>query len=297
MSLERVNTGLLEIACEIGGPAGGAPVLLLHGWPDDARAWGGVAPTLQAAGFRTYAPYLRGFGPTRFLSAQTVRDGRGVALAQDAVDLADALGIPEFAVIGHDWGARAAYLLAGLFPQRVTRIATIALPFQPRGVFKVPDFAQARLIWYQWFMATDPGAAAVRVNPKGFARIQWETWSPPAWFDAAEFELTAESFENPDWADVTLNGYRSRWRPEDVDASYDDLQQRIGSIETLDAPTLMIQGGADDCDPPRGSEGQERYFTRYYRREVLPGVGHFPQREAPEIVAELLLSHLSLGRP
>src|ERR1700694_3149545 len=181
--MPSVRTDTLEITYEEGGPTDGPAVMLLHGWPDDVRGWRPVAARLQAAGFRTVAPYLRGFGPTRFLSADTFRDGRSVALAQDAVDLADALGLERFAVVGHDWGARAAYALAALFPARVTRIVAIALPFQPGGRFSLPSFSQARLFWYQWFMTLDAGADAVRADPTRFARTQWETWSPPGWFD------------------------------------------------------------------------------------------------------------------
>jgi pimeloyl-ACP methyl ester carboxylesterase len=121
-----------------------------------------------------------------------------VALAQDAIDLADALDLQTFAVAGHDWGARAAYILAALFPERVSSIVGIALAYQPRGGFNLPPSSQARRFWYQWFMALDDGPSAVRADPKGFARIQWETWSPPGWFDEAEFEATANSFDNPD---------------------------------------------------------------------------------------------------
>jgi pimeloyl-ACP methyl ester carboxylesterase len=133
---------------------------------------------MRAAGWRAFTPYLRGFGPTRFLSAETFRDGRGVALAQDAIDFADALGLERFAVAGHDWGARAAYTLAALFPGRVSRLAALALAYQPRGAFTLPPFSQARLFWYQWFMTLDAGARAVREDPKGFSRLQWEIWSP-----------------------------------------------------------------------------------------------------------------------
>jgi pimeloyl-ACP methyl ester carboxylesterase len=168
------------------------------------------------------------------------------------------------------------------------------LAFQPRGEFKVPPFYQARRFWYQWFMALDQGAEAVRADPKGFARIQWDTWSPTGWFDDAEFEATAQSFTNPDWVAITLNGYRGRWRPrpELFDQRYDDLQKRLPAIETLARKTLMIQGGSDFCDEPAGSEGMERFFTAGYRRIVLAGVGHFPPREAPEEVAKAVLAHL-----
>jgi pimeloyl-ACP methyl ester carboxylesterase len=141
-------------------------------------------------------------------------------------------------------------------------------------------------------MCLDSGAEAVRADPKGFARIQWDTWSPPGWFDDSEFEETAKSFANPDWADITLNAYRWRWRPEPFDRRYDALQERLGSVETLGTPTLMIQGGADSCDEPADSEGQEKYFTGPYQRLVLEGVGHFPAREAPGKVADAVLAHL-----
>ena len=290
--MQTVTTELLEIGVEIGGPEDGQPILLLHGWPDDVRTWCGVAPRLQAAGWRTITPYLRGFGPTRFRSDQTIRDGRGVALTQDAIDLADALGLDTFAVAGHDWGARTAYFLAALFPERVTRIAVLSVAFAPRGAFGTPPFSQARLYWYQWFMTTDGGARAVRDDPIGFARIQWDTWSPPGWFDEAEFAATARSFENPDWVDITLHSYRSRWQPEPSDPRYDDLQQRLASVESLSTPTLMIHGGADTCVEPSISEGLDRYFTDGYRRLVLDGVGHFPSREAPDAVADAVLEHL-----
>jgi pimeloyl-ACP methyl ester carboxylesterase len=297
MSIARIQTTLLEISYDVGGPPGGPPVLLLHGWPDDIRGWCGVAPLLQSAGYRTIAPYLRGFGSTCFRSPETPRDARGVALAQDAIDLADALGISSFAVVGHDWGARAAYTLAALFPDRISSVVGIALAYQPRAEFKVPAFSQARRFWYQWLMTLDQGAEAVREDPQGFARIQWDTWSPPGWFDEAEFDATAESFLNPDWTAITLNAYRGRWRQEPRDPCYDDLQRRLESVEILDRPTLMIQGGSDFCDEPASSEGMEKFFSSPYSRLVLNNVGHFPPREAPRPVAEAILAHLEqIGR-
>lgn len=291
--MPNVRNSVLEIAFDEGGPPEGAAVLLLHGWPDAPRGWREVAARLHAAGFRTVTPYLRGFGQTRFLATNTVRDGRGVALAQDAVDLADALHLEQFAVVGHDWGARVAYTLAALFPERVTRVVGIALAYQPRGVFTLPPFSQARRFWYQWFMTLDAGAEALRADPTGFARIQWDTWSPAGWFDDAEFAATATSFADPDWANVTLNAYRGRWRSELTDSRYDFLQSRLSETETISRPTLMIQGGMDYCDEPSSSEGLDAYFTDGYRRIVLPGAGHFPHREAPGAVADAVISHLS----
>ncbi|MGA7814386.1 alpha/beta fold hydrolase, partial [Caballeronia sp.] len=223
----------------------------------------------------------------------TVRDGSAVALAQDAIDLADAIGIDGFSVIGHDWGARAAYTLAALIPGRVERIAALALAFQPNGTFALPGFSQARKFWYQWFMALDGGPAAVAADPKGFARLQWDTWSPPGWFDDEEFALSAAAFDNPDWIRVTLNGYRRRWRDgEASDPGYGKLSERLRGMDALSTPTLMIQGGADFCDEPALSEGLERHFTGGYRRIVFDGVGHFPLREAPDDVADAVIAHL-----
>jgi pimeloyl-ACP methyl ester carboxylesterase len=296
--LNRIRTDILEIAFEQAGPPGGIPVLLLHGWPDAPRGWKEVSRRLQAGGFRTITPFLRGSSPTEFLSPETPRVGSGVALAKDAVDLADALGLENFAVLGHDWGARVAYSLAALFPQRVIAIAALALPFQPRGVFRVPSFTQSRRFWYQWFMCTDGGAAAVRNDPIGFARVQWESWSPSGWFDDAEFARTAESFSSPDWAAITLNAYRARWRQGEVwDPRYDALQHRLGEVDHLATPTLMIQGLSDYCDSPDESEGLEEFFTGGYRRVVLENVGHFPHREAPGPVAEAVLHHFHQSVP
>jgi pimeloyl-ACP methyl ester carboxylesterase len=290
--MKTIGTAILNIAYETGGPADGFPVLLLHGWPDDATAWRGITPALEAAGFRWAAPWLRGFGETRFLSEEIQRDGTGAAIAADALDLADALGWKRFAVIGHDWGGRAAYVLAAVAPARVAAISSLAIGYAPRGRFITPDFDQSRRWWYQWFMTTDGGTEAIRHDPIGFARIQWETWGPSGWFDDAVFDRVAESFRNPDWVDVTLHGYRSRWQHEQLDPRYDRLRALVDATERLTVPTLMIQGGDDRCDPPSESDGQERSFKRGYDRIVLDAVGHFPAREAPEAVAKATTSFL-----
>jgi pimeloyl-ACP methyl ester carboxylesterase len=290
--MPTIQTALLSLAYEDGGPADGPPVLLLHGWPDVPRGWHAVAQRLQAAGWRTIIPYLRGTAPTEFLDPNTPRVGSGVALAQDAIDLLDALHLDRVAVAGHDWGARAAYTLAALFPERITAIAALALAYQPRGRFSPPAFAQARLFWYQWYQCTAAGTAAVQQDPSAFARIQWDTWSPPGWFDEAEFAAAATHFSAPDWAAITLNAYRSRWLPgEATDLRYEALQQRLHEIECLSIPTLMLQGGADTCDSPTESEALDQYFTAGYQRQVLEGVGHFPHREAPDLVAHAVATH------
>jgi pimeloyl-ACP methyl ester carboxylesterase len=291
-----ITTPLLDIAYESGGPADGSPVLLLHGWPDDVRTYDGVAPRLHVAGCRTIAPWLRGFGATTFRSAETMRSGQIAAMAQDALDMADALGIDQFAIVGHDWGARIAYLLASTHPSRVTAIAALSLGWSP-GALVTPPLAQAQRFWYQWFMATERGAAAVRADGKAFARFMWDTWGPSGWFDDATFERTARAFENPDWTAITLHSYRVRWGQADPDPRYADLERRAQSVATIDVPTLAIHGTADQCVLPASSAGKDPYFARAYRRELLDGVGHFPTREAPEAVASLLTEFLSGVRP
>ena len=293
--MERLTTDALEIGFNAAGPRDGPVVLLLHGWPDDATTWDEVSPVLTAAGFRTIAPWLRGFGPTRFRFAQSVRDGRTAALAQDAIELMDGLGVTRFAVVGHDWGARIAYALAALIPERLTAIAALSVGYSPHGAFPVPPFRQSRAWWYQWFMALDRGAEAIAKDPIGFARLQWETWSPPGWFDEAEFERTAQSFNNPDWLAIVLSSYRSRWREEKRDPQYDPLQERIARVGTISVATLMIQGSADGTVLPESTENLDRHFSGPYRRLVLDGVGHFPTREASAAVADALLEHLRVA--
>ncbi|MCQ8241555.1 alpha/beta fold hydrolase [Rhizosaccharibacter radicis] len=290
------RTGLLDIAYLEGGPPDGPPVLLLHGWPDDPHGLAEVAAGLQHRGYRTIAPWLRGFGSTRFLSDTTLRDGRSLVLAQDALDLLDRLGIGRCSVIGHDWGGRAAYNLAAIAPGRLVSITVLAIGYAPNCRFIMPGFEQARRWWYQWYMMSDGGAQRVRDDPVGFARLQWDSWSPPHWYDEPSFRRAAESFANPDWAAITLHGYRSRWLPEPVDPRYDEVARRVSAVSRLRVPTLMIQGGEDRCDPPSESERDARWFDGRHERVVLPRVGHFPGREAaPDVVDAFVAFHDKAG--
>lgn len=292
--MPEMRTSSLSINYEDTGD--GDPVVLVHGWPDAARGWAGVRAGLLADGHRVIVPDLRGCGATRFLNEDTVRDGSAAALCQDVLDLADGLGFDRFSVVGHDWGARVAYTLAAVASARLTSIAALALAYQPRGEFRMVSFPQARLFWYQWLMYVDAGVEAITQDPVAFAREQWQTWSPPGWFDEEEFAASARAFANPDWVTITLNAYRSRFRPDELsDRRYDQLRSRDANTEHLTVPTLMIQGGADSCDPPEASEGLDDHFSDY-RRVVLDGVGHFPHREAPERVLHELRSLLETVR-
>jgi pimeloyl-ACP methyl ester carboxylesterase len=290
--MPRATTPILDIAYEEGGAREAPPVFLLHGWPDDVRSFDRVAPELQRAGFRTIAPWLRGFGPTQFLSPASLRSGQIAAMAQDVVDLADALKLAHFAVVGHDWGARIAYILAATAPERVGCIAALSVGWEP-GEMRTPPVEQAQRYWYQWFMATERDARFVRENPVAFARFQWETWSPSGWFEDADFARTAAAFENPDWSAVTVHSYRVRWGEAERDPAYAPLKRRYRDASAIAVPSLMIHGGDDRVTLPASSEGKDKYFTGGYARHVVPGVGHFPTREAPEQVAALTLKFLA----
>jgi pimeloyl-ACP methyl ester carboxylesterase len=293
MPIQTIETPTLEIAYLARRVQSNRTALLLHGWPDDATTWAEITPGLNAAGISTFAPWLRGFGETRFLSSGTYRDGRAEALAQDALDLMDALGVDRFSVIGHDWGARTAYALAALAPERIDTVTALSLGYTPRGNFPVPSFEQSRAWWYQWFLSVDRGCQSFVESPKAFARLQWDTWSPAGWFDDALFDEVAHSFENPDFVAITCNSYRSRWRNEPHDRRYDTLHDKIAAVETLSTPTLMIQGAADGTVLPASTEGKEKLFTGEYHRVLLEGVGHFPTREAPGRVTKALIDHLA----
>jgi pimeloyl-ACP methyl ester carboxylesterase len=288
--MPTIRTSLLEISYRDDGPRHAPVVLLLHGWPDDASTWDAIIAILDDAGLRTIAPTIRGFGDTRFLSPDTPRTGNAAMLVLDAIELLDALGIEEFSVAGHDWGANMAAMLAVGWPDRVTRIAVLSSP-PALGGLPPPAFWHARLQWYHWFQATKRGERAVREDGRGFARIMWETWSPQGWFDEATFDRVAKSFQNPDWVDVTLHSYRSRWDEAEPDPASKWLDDKVRATKTLALPTLYVQGELDGVNPPRASERIAEKFTGAFERIVLPGVGHFPTREAPAEVAARLAKH------
>ena len=287
--LEHFRTRSLSIACELSGPAQGPPAFLLHGWPDDARTWDRVLPALHAAGHRTIVPYLRGFGPTRFHSPQTPRNGQLVALGQDVLDLADGMELGSFAVVGHDWGARAAYIASALAPERVTHCVALSVGWGTNDPDQPLPLKQVQNYWYHWYMALERRAALVRDERREFTRYIWSIWNPGWRISDEEFAATAASFENPDWAEVVLHSYRVRWGLAPKDPAYSDLEARLARAETIRVPTLVIHGGGDPCNDPSTSEGKERFFGSRYERIVLDPVGHFPQREAPAAVADAIV--------
>lgn len=285
--MPRCDTPDLHITFDETGARDGHPVLLLHGWPDDASTWKDMSVLLQERKLRLIAPYLRGFGGTTFRDQRTLRTANGAVLAMDAIDLLDRLGIDRFSVVGHDWGSNIAEALAIGWPDRVARIALLSsLPRM--GGLKTPTFQQAQRYWYHWFMATKRGSEAIAADPHGFARIQWENWGPDGWFDEATFEAVARSFDNPDWVAITLHSYRVRWGEADPDPQSAWLEDRIKETRSLSLPSIYFQGAEDGVNPPELSENLHERFSGPFDRILLQNVGHFPQREDPETVAREL---------
>jgi pimeloyl-ACP methyl ester carboxylesterase len=293
MQLITVESATLAIGCELSGPADGHPAILLHGWPDDIRTWDRILPTLHGARFKAIAPYLRGFGATRFRFPETARSGQLSALGQDLLDLADGLGLEHFAVVGHDWGARAAYIASCIAPGRVTHCVAISVGWGTNDPNQKLSLRQTQNYWYHWYMALDRGAELVRNDRLNFTRYIWTIWNPNWRFSEEEFGVTAASFENPDWPEITLHSYRVRWRLASGDPVYDVVEAALATSPIIAVPTLVIHGGGDPCNDPSSSEGKEDFFAGQYRRVVLDRVGHFPQREAPEAVSEATVRFLT----
>ena len=287
-----ITTERLTIHYSDHGPKAGPATLLLHGWPDDASTWDDVVPALTAAGLRVIVPTLRGFGATRFVSDAVSRTGNSGILAMDAIAMLDALGVDRFMVAGHDWGANIAEALAVGWPERVKRMAMLSTP--PRlGGMPTPSFEQAQRQWYHWFMATARGALAVRDERKGFARVHWNNWSPPGWYDEATFERVSRAWENPDWVDVTLHSYRARWDEAEPDPDSRWLEDKVKATKILSLPTLYVQGDVDGVNPPSASKDVPSKFTDAFAFVHMAGVGHFPQRENPNAVSRHLLALLT----
>jgi len=294
--MPMIDTADLAIHVQEVNPHSAKPVMLLHGWPDDASTWDQVAPVIGEAGFRVIVPTLRGFGDTQFFRDDAPRTANSGILAMDMIALLDALGIEKLAVIGHDWGANIAEALAVGWPNRIERIAMLATP--PRlGGMPTPPFEQAQRYWYHWFMATDRGAQAVRADPHGIAHIHWQNWAPPGWFDEATFRKVAKSFDNPDWVSITLHSYRSRWENAAPDPRSDWLETKVKATTKLSLPTLFIKGDVDGVTTQDSFAKVPAKFSGPFKMVGLPGVGHFPQREAPAAVADLLVAFLAGARP
>ena len=295
--MERIRTPSLEIACEISGPADGAPVILLHGWPYDPRTYDAMLAPLAAAGCRTIAPYLRGFGETRFLSSATPRSGQQAALGHDLIALMDALVLSRAALVGYDWGGRAACIVAALWPERVRCLVTgngyNIQDIAHSGVPASPE--QEHRFWYQYYFHTERGRAGLAANRREFCRLIWRLWSPNRAFDEATFERTAPSFDNPDFVDVTIQSYRHRFRNAPGDPALEPIERQLAARPAIAAPTIVLHGEANGVGPPETSAGHARFFTGPYQRRVIARAGHNLPQEVPEVVTtaalELIRAH------
>ena len=290
--LKFVDTPVLRIAYEEWNPQTERTVVLLHGWPDSPRTWAQVAPALAGQGWRVIVPALRGFSPTQFLKADTPRSGQLSALGRDVLELIEALQLKQPALVGHDWGARAAGNACALQPGVASHLVMLSVAYGTNLPTQQLTMAQARNYWYHWYMATPRGQRTVREAGVAFARTLWDTWAPAGWYSPEEFDATAKAFANADWPEVTLHSYQHRWGHAPGDSRYDADEQALSQVAVLDVPTLVLHGGADGVNPPETSDGKAHYFQSRYERQVLPGIGHFPQREAPQRVSAELIRFL-----
>jgi pimeloyl-ACP methyl ester carboxylesterase len=289
--IKHIRTPTLEIAYEESGDAAGAPAVLLHGWPYDPRCYDEVVTPLVSSGCRVIVPYLRGFGPTRFLSAATLRSGQQAALGNDVREMMDALGIERATLAGYDWGGRAACIVAALWPERVRGLVTVnAYNIQDiAGSARPQDPAQERRYWYQWYFQTERGRAGLESDRRAFCRLLWQLWSPHWKFDEATFARSAASFDSPGFVEVTIHSYRHRYGNAAGDPALDELERRLAAKPKITVPTIALQGEADGVLPPEVSERHRPCFTGPYQYRVLPAIGHNPPQEAPTTFAEAVL--------
>lgn len=290
------RTKYLAIGYHESGPANGFPVFLLHGFPDDAHAYDGVAPVLAKAGFRAIAVYLRGYGPTRFLDTAAPRTAEQAAIAQDVIDLADALKIGRFALCGFDWGGRAACVTAALNPTRV-RAAVLMGGYSIQNTVTPGPVAQpggVKNLWYQWYFNAPAGVRGLTEDRKALCKFMWHEWSPTWNFSDALYDLTAASFDNPDFVDCVIHSYRHRNLNAPGEPRLVEVEKILAQRPKVDVPTILLHGGDDGAaKPPADVTPVERtQFTKLIARRIVEGSGHFVPHEKPEPVAAAVLEAL-----
>lgn len=290
----RVQAGVLSVAFEESGDPDGEAVILMHGFPYDARAFDEVAQKLAVAGCRVLVPYLRGYGGTRFLDDATPRSGQQAVLGQDLLEFMDALHIDQAVLAGFDWGGRACCIVAALWPQRVRGLVTVGgYNVQHIASSATPAIPEAESrFWYQYYLHGERGRAGLARYRREFCRLLWRQWSPNWRFQDATFERTAASFDNPDFVEVVVHSYRHRYALVAGDPAVDDLEARLARRPPIAVPTIHLEGEADGVLPPAGTEGHARYFTGQYQRRVIPLAGHNPAQETPAEFAAAVLELL-----
>jgi pimeloyl-ACP methyl ester carboxylesterase len=290
-AIKHAKTFWLDVAYEESGRADGVPVFLMHGWPYDPRCYDEVVPLLVAVGCRVIVPYLRGFGATRFLHADTVRSGQQAALGNDLRELMDALGIKSAVLTGYDWGGRAACIVSALWPERVRGLVTVNaynlqnIPAATRPA--APE--QEHRFWYQYYFHNERGRAGLEQNRRPFCKLLWQLWSPTWRFDDATYERSAASFDNPDFVAVTIHSYRHRYGFAAGDPALEPIERRLAGQPEISVPTIALQGEVDGVHGLKSSEKHNVHFTGPYQWRILANVGHNPPQEAPQQFADAIL--------
>ena len=293
-SSKRIQTPTLNIGYEENGQ--GFPVILLHGFPDDAHAWADVAPPLVKAGYRVLAPYLRGYGPTSFRDPNAPRMAEQAAIGQDVMDFADALGLDRFALSGYDWGGRAACIAAALHPDRVRAAVLISGYLIQNTVNPAPPSSPEaeKNLWYQYYFNTERGRAGLAANRRAICRFLWQTWSPTWHFATETFDRTAASFDNPDFVDCVIHSYRHRIANAPGDPRFRELEERLAKRPRIEVPTVILRGADDTLGGREPAESADKAsFPNLIARRMIEGAGHFLPREKPQAVSAALLEALA----
>ena len=283
--IKHIRTGTLDIAYEESGPAIGTPLFLLHGWPYDPRVYDAIVPPLADDGCRVIVPYLRGFGPTHFLSKEVPRSGEQAALANDLKEMMDTLGIERASLVGYDWGGRSACCVAALWPQRVRCLVTgNGYNIQDIAHANIPtDAEQEHRYWYQYYFHTERGRAGLTQNRRDIIKLLWRMWSPNWHFDDTTFKRSAPSWDNPDFVDVTIQSYRHRYGNALGDPAVAPIERQLAVQPAIAAPTIVLQGEANGVSPELWTKYRGK-FTGPAEERKFPGVGHNVPAEAPDAV-------------
>ena len=286
-----IQAGVLDIALYEAGPASGPPVFLMHGFPYDIQTYAEVAPLLVAQGCRVFVPYLRGFGPTRFLNANTPRSGEQAALGADLLALMDALKVPQAVLAGYDWGGRAACVVAALWPERCKGLVSFnSYNIQNIARAMEPDLpANEHSLWYQYYFHTARGLAGLAKDRRGICKLLWKLWSPTWKFDDATFEQSAAAFDNPDFVDVVIQSYRHRYALAAGDPAYLDIERRLAAQPAITVPTITFDGADDGVRPPAPTSQHGHLFTGARAHRLVAGVGHNMPQEVPQVFADAVM--------
>jgi pimeloyl-ACP methyl ester carboxylesterase len=295
--LKQIDAGVLNVGYAETGPANGPVVILLHGWPYDIYAFVDVAPLLASAGHRVIIPYLRGYGTTRFLSNDAVRNGQPSALAVDLKDFLDALKIEKPILAGFDWGARTANIFAALWPERTKAMVSVSgylIGNQEAGKMPLPPQAEYEW-WYQFYFATDRGRAGYEKYRREFSKLIWQIASPKWNFDDATFNRSAAAFDNPDHVDIVIHNYRWRLGLAKGEPKYDDLEKRLATSPVITVPTITLESDANGAPHPDPSAYASKFSGKYTHRNITGGVGHNLPQEAPQAFAQAVVDIAAEG--